>query len=49
VESIRLFPGADDISGELARAGFAVERVRKFVFGVAALHIARPAALPQTG
>lgn len=49
VESIRLFPNADDISYELKRAGFDVVQVRKFVFGVAALHVARRARMPLVG
>lgn len=40
VESIRLFPGRDDISRELKRAGLQVTAVRAFMFGVAALHVA---------
>lgn len=43
VESIRLFPDADSISRELAEAGFADIAVRRFMFGVAALHDARKA------
>lgn len=49
IESIRLFPNADDISNELTRAGFDVVRVRKFVFGVAALHVAKCAPMPLVG
>ena len=40
VESIRLFPGRDDISHELKSAGLQVIAVRAFMFGVAALHVA---------
>lgn len=49
VESIRLFPNANDISNELKRAGFDVVHLRKFMFGVAALHVAQRTGLPQTG
>jgi demethylmenaquinone methyltransferase/2-methoxy-6-polyprenyl-1,4-benzoquinol methylase len=40
VESIRLFPGADSISRELESAGFRVARVKRFMLGIAALHVA---------
>lgn len=40
VESIRLFPGKEDISSELKAAGLKVLSVRSFMFGVAAFHIA---------
>ena len=40
VESIRLFPGKDDISVELESAGLKVISVQSFMFGVAAFHIA---------
>jgi demethylmenaquinone methyltransferase/2-methoxy-6-polyprenyl-1,4-benzoquinol methylase len=40
VESIRLFPDADSITRELQAAGFADVTVRRFMFGVAALHVA---------
>jgi demethylmenaquinone methyltransferase / 2-methoxy-6-polyprenyl-1,4-benzoquinol methylase len=40
IESIRLFPGADSMSEELRRAGFEVAKVRRFMLGVAALHVA---------
>lgn len=41
VESIRLFPDADSISCELSACGFSDIRVRRFMFGVAALHDGR--------
>ncbi len=40
IESIRRFPGADSISNELAAAGFRVVRVKRFMLGIAALHVA---------
>ncbi len=40
VESIRIFPDAGAVSTELEAAGLKVESVRRFVFGIAALHIA---------
>lgn len=40
VESIRIFPDVDDVSRELEAAGLKVQGVRRFMFGVAALHIA---------
>lgn len=40
VESIKLFPGKQDISQELESAGLKVRSVRSFMFGVAAFHIA---------
>ncbi len=40
IESIRLYPDAQSISDELRRVGFRVETVRRFMFGVAALHVA---------
>lgn len=41
VASIRRFPDAASISDELTTAGFGHITVRRFMFGVAALHIAR--------
>lgn len=40
VESIRIFPDATTVSAELEAAGLRVRRVRTFMFGVAALHLA---------
>lgn len=40
VDSIRLFPGADSIRAELEAAGFRVTRTKRFMFGIAALHLA---------
>jgi len=40
VESIRRFPAAGDISRELEGAGFRVTQTRRFMFGVAVLHVA---------
>ena len=40
VESIRRFPGADDVTRALEGAGLKVTRTRSFMFGVAMLHIA---------
>lgn len=44
VESIRIFPDAAAVGAEIENAGLAVIGVRKFMFGVAALHVARKAA-----
>jgi demethylmenaquinone methyltransferase/2-methoxy-6-polyprenyl-1,4-benzoquinol methylase len=44
VESIRIFPDAAAVCAEIENAGLAVIGVRKFMFGVAALHVARKAA-----
>jgi len=41
IESIRQFPDAASISAELVAAGFGAIAVRRFMFGVAALHSAR--------
>lgn len=41
VESIRIFPDASAVSSELETAGLAVLGVRRFMFGVAAFHLAR--------
>ena len=44
-ESIDRFPDVAAVTGALARAGLVVERVERFAFGIAALHVARrPAA-----
>lgn len=40
VDLIRIFPDAGTVSAELAAAGLKVEKVRRFMFGVAALHVA---------
>lgn len=40
VNSIRLFPDAESITRELTQAGFDNVTLRRFVFGVAALHVA---------
>lgn len=40
VESIGLFPDADSVTAALRQAGFADIRVKRLMFGVAALHIA---------
>jgi len=40
VDSIRLFPDAESITRELKTAGFENVTLRRFVFGVAALHVA---------
>ncbi|MBL8791239.1 MAG: ubiquinone/menaquinone biosynthesis methyltransferase [Rhizobiales bacterium] len=40
VDSIRLFPDAQSITRELTAAGFDRVTLRRFVFGVAALHVA---------
>jgi len=41
VDSIRLFPDAASVTRELEAAGFADVTLRRFVFGVAVMHIAR--------
>lgn len=41
VESIRRFPDAASITRELQGCGFAEVRITRFMFGVAALHLAR--------
>lgn len=41
VQSIRIFPDAATVSSELRRAGLRVVTTRTFLFGVAALHLAR--------
>lgn len=43
VESIRLFPDAESMTRELQAAGFATVTPRRFVFGVAVLHVAEKA------
>lgn len=40
VDSIDQFPGRDDVSRELARAGLRVVEERAFMFGVARMHVA---------
>jgi demethylmenaquinone methyltransferase/2-methoxy-6-polyprenyl-1,4-benzoquinol methylase len=40
VESIRLFPAADDITRAIEAAGLTVVETRPFMFGVAMLHVA---------
>lgn len=41
VDSIRLFPAADDITRALGRAGLEVTRTKSFMFGIAVLHEAK--------
>ena len=41
IDSIRLFPDAETMAAELRAAGFADVTLRRFVFGVAVLHVAR--------
>ncbi len=41
VESIDLFPGADDITRALEAAGLTVSETRRHMFGVAMLHVAQ--------
>lgn len=40
VESIRRFPAAGDVTRELEGAGFRVTKMRRYMFGVAVLHVA---------
>lgn len=40
VESIRLFPAADDVTRALDKAGLETIKTRAFMFGVAVLHVA---------
>lgn len=40
VESIRLFPDAESITRELQAAGFLTVALRRFMFGVAVMHVA---------
>lgn len=41
VDSIRIFPDADAVTADLARAGLDLITLRRLQFGVAALHLAR--------